>query len=176
MKEPYEMNPAILLKPAALVDKFSQSAYRRLSIWILRKGGVKIHGSPLWVSPQVYWDLGSPGSITLGDRCVISHQVKLLTHDFSLDRVAERKFGQSDRELSRRSPISIGAQAFIGMGAIILPGISIGSGAVVGAGSVVTRDVPDDTVVAGNPARLLCTAEEYWERSASEFRWGKRRP
>jgi sugar O-acyltransferase (sialic acid O-acetyltransferase NeuD family) len=51
--------------------------------------------------------------------------------------------------------ITVGAVASIGAGAVILPGISIGRRAVVGAGAVVTKDVPDFTVVAGNPARVL---------------------
>lgn len=50
--------------------------------------------------------------------------------------------------------VTIGNGCRIGTRAIILPGMHIGEGAVVGAGSVVTRDVPPDTVVAGNPARL----------------------
>jgi sugar O-acyltransferase (sialic acid O-acetyltransferase NeuD family) len=51
--------------------------------------------------------------------------------------------------------IHVNARAFIGTGAIILPGVTIGADAVVGAGAVVTRDVPSQTVVAGNPARIL---------------------
>jgi acetyltransferase-like isoleucine patch superfamily enzyme len=52
-------------------------------------------------------------------------------------------------------PVRIKRNAYIGMGTIILPGITVGERAIVGAGSVVTRDVPDDAVVGGNPARLL---------------------
>ena len=48
-------------------------------------------------------------------------------------------------------PITIGDGAWIGAGAIILPGITIGKYAVIGAGSVVTKDVPDYTIAAGNP-------------------------
>ena len=49
---------------------------------------------------------------------------------------------------------------WIGGGAILLPGVTVGRGAVVGAGAVVTRDVPADTVVAGNPARVIREIEQ----------------
>lgn len=52
-------------------------------------------------------------------------------------------------------PVHIGKRAWIGAGATILPGVTIGDNAVVGAGSVVTKDVEPDTIVAGNPARLI---------------------
>ena len=52
-------------------------------------------------------------------------------------------------------PVAIGADVWIGGGAIICPGISIGDRSVVGAGSVVTHDVPSDVVVGGNPARIV---------------------
>lgn len=52
-----------------------------------------------------------------------------------------------------------------GGGAIVLPGIKIGNRVVIGAGSVVTHDVPDNSVVAGNPARFICTIDEYSEKA-----------
>lgn len=54
-----------------------------------------------------------------------------------------------------KGDIIIGDDAWLGFGTIVLDGVTIGSGAVVGAGSVVTRDVPDNAIVAGNPARLI---------------------
>ena len=63
------------------------------------------------------------------------------------------------RELRRREeygkPIDIGADVWVGGGAIILPGVRIGARAVIGAGSVVTRDVPEATFAAGNPCRAI---------------------
>jgi len=53
------------------------------------------------------------------------------------------------------APITVGPDCWLGGSVIVLPGVTIGRGAVVGAGSVVTRDVPELTVVAGNPARVL---------------------
>jgi maltose O-acetyltransferase len=64
-----------------------------------------------------------------------------------------------DPELRRREeygkPIEIGADVWVGGGAIILPGVHIGARAVIGAGSVVTHDVPEATFAAGNPCRAI---------------------
>jgi maltose O-acetyltransferase len=61
-------------------------------------------------------------------------------------------------EVARK--ITIEDNAWLGGGAILLPGVTVGRNAVVGAGAVVTRDVPADTVVAGNPARVIRTIEQ----------------
>lgn len=57
-------------------------------------------------------------------------------------------------------PVVIEEDAWIGGGAILLPGVTIGRGAVVGAGAVVSRSVPANTVVAGNPARVIRAIEQ----------------
>lgn len=164
---------AFAMRLLAPVDRFSQKTYMSLMIGLLKAAGIKVEGRPLWISHSAYIDRA--GGILLGDRCVISHKVSLLTHDFSLDRVAESIHGQTDRELSRSAPITIGERAFIGMGAYILPGISIGAGSIVGTGSVVTKDVEPGSVVAGNPARKLGNTSDLWERRRGEYSWHLRR-
>lgn len=166
-----------LLPAASVIDRFSQKRYRLVSRWLLRKAGVAVAGLPLWISPRAYLDISGPGSITLGDECVISHDVKLLTHDFSLDRAAERLEGKraDNLEYVRRAPIVIGDHAFIGMNAIVLPGVTIGAGSIVGAGSVVTREVAENTVVAGNPAKVVTDTREYLDRGRSTFHLSERR-
>lgn len=167
------MSLALSLRLISPIDRFNQRAYMIVARKLLRLHGVEVVGQPLWISSRVYWDRS--GGIRIGDRCVISHDVRLLTHDFSMDRVAELKEGESGRELSRRAPIHIGDHAFIGMGVTILPGVSIGAGAIVGTGSVVVKNVEAGTVVAGNPAREIASTEDYWERKRGEFSWGTRR-
>ena len=67
------------------------------------------------------------------------------------------------------SMIKIGDNTFIGNEALILPGVTIGRNCVVGAMSVVSRSVPDNTVVAGNPAKVICTTDEYYQRIKDYF-------
>jgi maltose O-acetyltransferase len=79
--------------------------------------------------------------------------VQLLAADHPLDPETRRN------GLENAKPISIGADAWLGGGAIVLPGRSIGANSVVGAGSVVTRDIPPNSVAVGNPCRVIRTLE-----------------
>jgi maltose O-acetyltransferase len=87
--------------------------------------------------------------IEIGDRALLGPGVHLYTATHPLE-VAERRQG-----LEYARPITIGDDAWLGGGSIVLPGVSVGEAAVVGAGSVVTRDVPPGVTVAGNPARPI---------------------
>ena len=90
--------------------------------------------------------------ITIGDNVTLSGGVVILGHDAS----TKRALGYTIL-----APVRIGNNVFIGRNAIILPGVMIGDNVIVGAGSVVTKDVPDGYVVAGNPASIIRTTEEY---------------
>jgi acetyltransferase-like isoleucine patch superfamily enzyme len=94
------------------------------------------------------------GGVDIGtDSMIASHCViTSVTHD--IDALAK---GLLFRETTVQKPVKIGANVWIGSNAVILPGVSIGNDAVVGAGSVVTRDVPERSVVAGAPARVIRT-------------------
>lgn len=87
----------------------------------------------------------SAGGITIEDGAMIAANVQLISNNHDL----------SERQVITCQPIRIGRNAWIGAGATILPGVTIGANAVVGAASVVTKDVPADTIVAGNPARFI---------------------
>ncbi len=93
--------------------------------------------------------------ISIGDDTVISLGVIVLAHDAS----TRRHIGYS-----RVAPVVIGSRVFIGARAVVLPGVTIGDGAIVGAGSLVRGDVAAGTVVAGNPAQVVATTEEYVAR------------
>ena len=87
--------------------------------------------------------------ISVGDRCLVGPGVHVYAATHPLDaetRAAGKELG---------SPVSVGDDVWIGGRAVLNPGVTVGDRAVVGSGAVVTRDVPDDVVVQGNPATVV---------------------
>jgi acetyltransferase-like isoleucine patch superfamily enzyme len=101
-----------------------------------------------------------PYLIRLGDHVTITAGVRFVTHDGGV-WVMRREFPNIDVF----GTIEIGSNVFIGLNAILMPGIRIGDDCVIGAGSVVVKDVPSGTVAAGVPARPLRTLAEYRQRT-----------
>lgn len=100
-------------------------------------------------------DLTNPYLISIGDDVTITSSY-VLTHDASL----HKKTGYS-----KVGKIKIGNNVFIGYCSIILPGVTIGNNVVVGAGTVVSKDIPDNVVVVGNPPKVLYTYEEFLKKN-----------
>ena len=102
-----------------------------------------------------------PYLISLGDYVRISSKVLFVTHDGGIHAFRDLP---EYKDIVKFGAIKVGAHTFIGANSTIMPGVTIGSRAVIGAGSVVNKDVPDETVWAGVPARQICTLREYAER------------
>ena len=89
------------------------------------------------------------GGLTIGDDAMFG--------PYSMVHTANHHYDDRERPVTeqgwREQPVQIGPRVWIGMGAIVLPGVRVAEGAIVGAGAVVTHDVEPYTVVAGNPAR-----------------------
>ncbi len=88
----------------------------------------------------------SPGKIEIEDHVLIAPEVKIATVNHDL---------RDRHNLLHFAKVTIKENAWIGIGAILCPGVTIGRNAVVAAGAVVTKDVPDNTVVGGNPAKVI---------------------
>ena len=138
-----------------------QAERRRLARDLFGAGG-----DTVWLQPPFRCDYGS--NIHLGERvffnfdCIVLDVCEVRIGDYTLfgpgvqiltplhpvDAAArrEREFGK---------PVRIGADVWVGGGALILAGVEIGSRSIVGAGSVVTRDIPEGVLAAGNPCRVI---------------------
>jgi len=101
--------------------------------------------------------------VTLGDNVYISLDAKFICHDGS---VLPFRKDIPDLDITKR--IAVGNNVFIGMGALILPGVTIGNNCIVGAYAVVTKDVPDGTVVGGNPAKKIKKTSDYLEKAQED--------
>lgn len=89
------------------------------------------------------------GRVRIGSNVLIGPNVQIYAVSHPMD-AEERRRGEEWGE-----DVAIGDDCWIGGGAVICPGVTVGARCIVGAGAVVTKDVPDDTVVAGNPARVI---------------------
>lgn len=111
------------------------------------------YGAHVHLGSRVFANVGlvalDVAPIMIGDDVQIGPNVQLLTPTHPLDPELRRAKWEA------ASPITIGANVWLGGGAIVLAGVTVGENSVVGAGAVVTRDVPADTVVAGVPARVI---------------------
>ncbi|MBQ2884546.1 MAG: acyltransferase [Alphaproteobacteria bacterium] len=136
-----------------------KALYRRL-FWSLERqaveAGVKI-GHDNFIASR-FWST-EPYLITIGNHCQITAGVKLFTHGGG--QVMRDEYPDFDCF----GKINIGNYVYIGNNSLIMPGVEIGDNVLVAAGSVVTKSIPSGCVVAGNPARYVCSIQEYKERN-----------
>ena len=141
------------------IGRWILSGGRKVSY--LRRLGVRI-GPHTAILNRVSDFGGEPWLVEIGSRVTITAGVAFLTHD-GASRLVRHLIPDSSVFGNRFGAIRVRDNSFIGLRAILLPGVSIGPNSIVGAGSVVTTDVAPETVVAGVPARAVCTLSEYVE-------------
>lgn len=119
--------------------------------------GVNI-GTNNFIPDKDCWS-SEPYLITVGNHCQITMGVRFFTHGGG--HVLRRMIPEYDSF----GKIVVKDWVYIGNNSLIMPGVTIGEGSLVAAGSVVTKSVPDNVVVGGNPARIICTIDEYLTRN-----------
>ncbi len=124
---------------------------RRSYIENLQRKGLKL-GRNVEIVEDFFFDPSHCFLITIGDNCTICPNVRLIAHDASTKKhLGYTKIGR----------ITILENCFIGDSVIILPCVTIGPNSIIGSGSVVTKDIPPESVAVGNPARVICSLDEY---------------
>lgn len=119
-------------------------------------------GTNIHLYGSVSWGT-EPWIITLGSNVHITQGVKFITHDGGT-----LLFRNQVPDLEITKPIVIGDNVYIGNNVLLLPGVKIGNKVIIGAGAVVSKDIPDNSVAVGVPARVIKTADEYFEKIQKE--------
>jgi maltose O-acetyltransferase len=119
------------------------------------KMGMKI-GDNCSIQPGVVFDYSHCWLIRIGNNVTIAPEAYLLAHDASTKKL---------NNYTKIGSITIEDNVFIGARALIMPGVTIGKDSIVAAGSIVTKSVPEGSVVAGSPAKIISTTHNYIEKS-----------
>ena len=119
--------------------------FRKLQSFRYRISGIEI-GKNTFISLGAWLD-ERRGKIIIGSNCEITSGVKILSHDATAGRLSPGSKGEYTTK--------IGDNVFVGMNAVILPGIEIGDNVIVGAGAIVSKNVKANCLVVGNPGRVI---------------------
>ena len=104
---------------------------------------------------QVSCHIGCINSVEIGEYTTMGARTYITDHTHGTVEPDDLKLPPRHRKLHSKGPVKIGKYVAIGEGCIILPGVTIGDHSVIGANAVVTKDIPPDSVAAGNPAKVL---------------------
>ncbi len=128
----------------------------------LKKKGVEIGENVCFFSPRTtIVDITRPYLLKIGNGVKITANVTILTHDFSFSVLRPV---YHDLLFESHGYTIIDDNCFIGMNASIMPGVRIGKNCIVGTGAVVTKSIPDNMVVAGNPAKIIMTLDDFYKK------------
>jgi acetyltransferase-like isoleucine patch superfamily enzyme len=151
------MNIKTLIKRIIFPNTYSSDAYVRY----LRKKGIIIgENCYIWSPNHTFIDIQKPEFLHIGNSVKITRGVTILNHDYSMS--VPRQYFHEHVGGAKRT--FIGDNVFIGMNAIILMGSHIGNNCIIGAGTVVSGTIPDNAVVAGNPGKVICSIEAYYQK------------
>lgn len=150
------------LKKVKLIMYFLQSGWKRANY-------LKKHKVFYEMGENVYYHTrdipAEPYLVKIGNNVRFAANVRMITHDiisYMINKMPQYENG--DKLPHYMGKIEIGDHVMIGANSIILYNVTIGSNVIVAAGSVVTKDIPSGVVVGGNPARIICTLDEFVEK------------
>lgn len=132
----------------------------------LRLNGIKVGKNCRFYRPSsITIDTTRPMLLEIGNYVKITSGVTILAHDYSRS-VIRRVYGEIIGEAKQTI---IGDNVFIGMNSVILMGTHVGDNVIIGAGSIVSGNVPSNSVIGGNPAKVIMALDDYYNRRKEAY-------
>ncbi len=138
----------------------NQISSQLLTSYLLEKGAEIGRGTVFHDPATTVVDIQRPWMLHIGEFCKIAGNVTILTHDYSRS-VLRRRYNDI---VGEAGITEIGDNCFIGLNSVILMGTHIGNNCIVGAGSIVSGNFQDDVVIAGNPAHVIMSLDEFYHK------------
>ena len=151
-----------IIKKILLKEKCSSESYIK---YLKKKGAIIGKGTCFFAPTKTFVEAKNTFLIKIGEYCKITSGVRILAHDYSFS-VLRRIYHDFPQKAALTE---IGNNVFIGVDSIILMGSKIGNNCIIGAGSVVSGVIPDNEIWAGNPAKFICTLDEYHKKCLDRF-------
>jgi acetyltransferase-like isoleucine patch superfamily enzyme len=143
-----------------MMRRLNPSQKAKLKIKLIKQMGVNV-GEGCEIYHNVTFG-SEPYLITIGDNVRITRGVTFVTHDGGMWTLRKMNLLEEGDMFGR---ISVGNNVHIGLDTIIMPGVTIGDNCIIGCGAVVTKDIPNNSIAAGVPARVIKSIEEYYEKN-----------
>jgi len=147
-----------------IIEKIKSAWYKRNSASLIsyyRNRGVLIGNRCVFRSPgTARIDIQRPELITIGNNVDMNKNFQILTHDWGC-LVFRAKYHDF---LNSTGKVVIGDNIYFGTDVIVLAGVTIGNNCIIAAGSIVTRDIPDNSIAAGVPCRVICSLDDYYSK------------
>jgi len=161
MSMPNKFEKALCFVSAKVLCYIRPKWSTNILYFFFKRWGMKFTEKPNYISSKIWFDGTDYSLISIGKEVTMSSYIRVLTHDWALHTIAKAFDIEQDKILGRVKGVSIGDYSFIGTGTILMPGCCIGRGCIIAAGTVVRGNVPDFSIYAGSPGKVIGSSKEY---------------
>ncbi|MDE5658580.1 MAG: acyltransferase [Muribaculaceae bacterium] len=132
----------------------------------LKSKGIKIgKGTVVFDPKDISIDISRPELIEIGENVFLHKGVQIISHDWA-SYLFVKRYGDF---IPAHDKVTLGSNIWLGRDVTILKGVTIGNNVLVGFGAVVTKDIPDNSVAVGSPAKVIMTLDEYYEKRKAQY-------